>query len=317
MAELIGQYRVKEPLTNHNAGFSKWGFGYRDGERYFIKEFLSPVWPMDNRKISAEALKKRRDVCEQFTKEKIHLFNRINNASDGNLMHFYHFFRYKSRYYIAGDAVNSISIEEVQSLGLLDKAMLLHILAHSMRDLHRAGIVHGDLKLDNILFYRTKRGTVSAKIIDLDNAFIPEEKLPDPDNLNCDQMYLAPEMFRYIKGEKLKINAKADVFAMGLVFFEIMTGTKPGFSTTYRYPFSVLLNGEKLDLSLLKENTIREIIFGMLHVDPVKRLDMREVFTYLSYYRHVTVTEIDGLKTTVGKSSGTYDASSYFYEPAD
>ena len=70
---------------------------------------------------------------------------------------------------------------------------------------------------------------------------------------------------------------------MGLVFFQLLTGDMPAFpSDDYKYPFSVLLDGKALDLSAVKNETLQEIIAGMLAADPVHRTSMQQVYETLS-----------------------------------
>lgn len=44
----INNYYFEKPLTSDNSGFSKWGIGIRAGKKYFVKEFLSPTYPIDD-----------------------------------------------------------------------------------------------------------------------------------------------------------------------------------------------------------------------------------------------------------------------------
>lgn len=44
---MLNGYILKGELQNANSGFSKWGFAVKNGKEYFIKELISPVFPMD------------------------------------------------------------------------------------------------------------------------------------------------------------------------------------------------------------------------------------------------------------------------------
>ena len=43
---IINDYELTSELTNANSGFSKWGFAVKNGREYFIKELISPVYPV-------------------------------------------------------------------------------------------------------------------------------------------------------------------------------------------------------------------------------------------------------------------------------
>ncbi len=48
MSEVLNQYLLETEFQNQNAGFSRWAFAVKGGEKYFIKEFIDPVYPMDD-----------------------------------------------------------------------------------------------------------------------------------------------------------------------------------------------------------------------------------------------------------------------------
>lgn len=64
----INGYRITHDLTNDNSGFSKWGFGDKGGVSYFIKEFLSPVYPLDSTAMSPDQLEKSRTLARNTKK---------------------------------------------------------------------------------------------------------------------------------------------------------------------------------------------------------------------------------------------------------
>ena len=283
MSEMIGGYEVKEPLSNKNAGFSKWGFGEKDGKTWFLKEFLSPVYPVNRGEMTEKSMQRKLTQCHEYEIDKIRLFSQLGRASDGNLLWIHEFFRYGSKYYIATEAVTGKTFQDAVQLPEEKKILVLKILAHSMASLHQAGLVHGDIKPDNLIFRETKNGNISAKIIDIDGCFSVSAPPTDPDSMNGDQLYLAPETFQFILEQPVKLTEKIDVFAMGLVFFQLLTGDMPAFpSDDYKYPFSVLLDGKALDLSAVKNETLQEIIAGMLAADPVHRTSMQQVYETLS-----------------------------------
>ena len=63
--EVINGYRILEDFKVVGAGLSKWTFAERGGGRaYFIKEFLSPTYPDDDRPRGSEKIKaKKRARC--------------------------------------------------------------------------------------------------------------------------------------------------------------------------------------------------------------------------------------------------------------
>src|SRR5258707_9088233 len=82
---------------------------------------------------------------------------------------------------------------------------------------HDRGVIHRDLKPQNIMM--NKRGDVV--IMDFGLAAIADQ-LSGAEVRNGTPAYMAPE---HLKGAE--VTAKSDIFALGLVLYEIFTGKKP------------------------------------------------------------------------------------------
>lgn len=94
----------------------------------------------------------------------------INNVSDGNLVRISEFFRYDSHYYIATERVVSpkMSFQKMQEIPFMDRMLLCKTIAHAVKQLHSAHIVHADIKEANILLKKTATYKYVGKIIDFE-----------------------------------------------------------------------------------------------------------------------------------------------------
>ena len=109
------------------------------------------------------------------------------------------------------------------NLPLKYKIFLIRSICSGLGYVHSKGIVHGDLKCDNILLSDEKR-------VKIDNALFPIPKLADfglgqfGDNqiVGGTPGFIAPEILR---GSGL--NFKTDIFALGMLMFEILSGLRP------------------------------------------------------------------------------------------
>lgn len=243
----IGEYKLEKPLRSENSGFSEWGFGRKDGQVYFIKKFLSPVYPPENGRLGPRIVEKKKAMCAQYEAEKKGLFWNINEVSDGNLLRIHEFFRYGTHYYIATEKVEAMDFErEVLPLSTEEKIVLMKVLCHALSSLHKAGLIHGDIKLTNVLFYRTEKGTVSARIIDVDSCFRRDKPPKNPDELIGDFVYLSPDYYRFMTGRTSTVLEQIDIFSMGLVFHELLTGKLPDYDHgKYLYLYESVLAGHK------------------------------------------------------------------------
>ncbi|MDO4523252.1 MAG: protein kinase [Eubacteriales bacterium] len=283
MLETINGYTLNEPLKTDNSGFSKWGFGTLDGKEYFIKEFLSPVYPIDVELLGQELTTKKRNICKAYVAEQKKIYERINAASDGNLLRIDEFFRYGSKYYIVMEKIESVEEAELKRLPKERKILLCMILAHALSGMHEAGLVHSDMKLDNVIFYKNPAGYVGAKIIDIDSAFLEEKPPKNEDELTGDQIYMAPETFLFIAEEEGHLTHKIDVFALGLMFHQIFAdGELPGFDHgKWNYIYEVVLDEGELQFSSKLPVEIRGIVAAMLKCTPMERPELRDVYDLL------------------------------------
>ena len=244
--EWIYGYRLLGELKTAHSGFSKWGFAEKDGNTWFIKEMINPVWPTGG--VLSEELKNRKiELCRKFEEEHKLLYAEINRASDGNLVHIQEFFRFGAHYYLVMERVTAQSWEIVASLAMEDRIRICKSLIHTVGGLHAAGIIHGDLKPDNIMFKRLSSGKLAPKIIDFDSSYFQHTPPEHTDEIEGDPVYLAPETFFVIENEEGSVTTAADVYALGLIMHQVLTGSLPSYDTgKYNYPFEALLAGEHL-----------------------------------------------------------------------
>lgn len=101
----INNYSFEKPLTSDNSGFSKWGIGYRGGKAFFVKEFLSPVYPEEDSAFTEKKKQERIRLCQSFVEKKIKLYSAIREASDGHIVSVEQFFRVGAKFYISTIAI--------------------------------------------------------------------------------------------------------------------------------------------------------------------------------------------------------------------
>jgi serine/threonine protein kinase len=89
-----------------------------------------------------------------------------------------------------------------------------------LTEAHAAGIVHGDIKPANLLVVRHRRGPC-LRIIDFAPS-VPRASAPDDPLVTCSPGYASPEQL----GARKEVDGRADVWALGAVLYELVTGTR-------------------------------------------------------------------------------------------
>ncbi|HXQ53500.1 MAG TPA: protein kinase [Stellaceae bacterium] len=104
------------------------------------------------------------------------------------------------------------------SLGLEEGRNIAIKLARAAAALHRAGIIHRDIKPDNVIL----EGQGSLKLIDLGVVRVPGLEDFPPEDIPGTIAYMAPEMFAGEAG-----NEATDTYALGITMFRAFTGEYP------------------------------------------------------------------------------------------
>jgi eukaryotic-like serine/threonine-protein kinase len=126
-------------------------------------------------------------------------------------------------YYMVMEYVAGLSIREIMHAeGLLAPAQAADVLEQTLAALqhaHRQGIVHRDVKPENLMV--TRDGVVKVADFGLARAFA-DAQITEAGNVIGTVQYLAPEQ---LHGEPA--DPRTDLYALGVVAFELLTGRLP------------------------------------------------------------------------------------------
>ena len=139
---------------------------------------------------------------------------------------------------------------------------------------HSRGVIHRDLKLENVLFKQQPEpededdlGEFQIKIIDFGIAGVATDKV-DAGTL-C---YMAPEC---LDKQAADTTAAIDVWAIGIMFYSMVFGFLPFFNNNEKELIkSIRTDKVKFPAGVAITPLGKDMITSMLHKDPKKRLEL-------------------------------------------
>lgn len=187
----------------------------------------------------------------------------------------------------AGPGVPAVSLRVIVSMRLMRQ------LASALRALHEKGVIHRDLKPDNILIVKDPEtpGGERAKLLDFGIAkFVSEygriSESPFPGvpayvktafgALLGTPMYMGPELWR----GKGNVDHRIDIYSLGCIFFELLTGRPPYHASAIAQLMQMHVR-QKPPPALLQRpeipRALAELVHRMLAKEPADRPTTTEV----------------------------------------
>ena len=121
--------------------------------------------------------------------------------------------------YVDGEPLSSL-IKREGPLTLPQACSIARQVAAALAVTHENGIVHRDMKPDNILIDR--EGVAKVTDFGLARDFAVASQLTRPGAVLETPAYMAPEQCL-----GLPVDTRCDIYALGVTFFEMLTGTRP------------------------------------------------------------------------------------------
>lgn len=290
--QVINGYVLTTDAGN-GGGQCEWAFAEKDGEAFFIKRFLSPTYPVEGSPGSEKLKADRRARSDAFERQQRQVMRKLRDISGegGNLVVTREFFRAGAHFYkvtLKVD-VSHIGLKETASLPRDERILIMLTAAKSLETLHRAGLVHGDVKPENLLIRALPKGGHAIKVIDFDNCFAVNDP-PPPAQAVGDFRYYSPELYLYHVGEGPgnALDDKNDVFALGVVFWQYLTGELPSLPADTPYAAQAVLAGARLALPKPvrdRDVPVAEVVEAMLARQASDRPSMSEVHSSLKIAR--------------------------------
>jgi eukaryotic-like serine/threonine-protein kinase len=183
--------------------------------------------PLMNRRVAVKELSMPAGSTPQQLEDRVNRFRRevqaVGSLNHPNIMTVYSFSEDAGRHFMAMEFLDGVTLrKEIDNHGFLTQDRAIEIITEILEGLdhaHEKGVVHRDIKPDNIQI--TSSGVV--KITDFGIA-----RLTFQPNLTMDgQVFGTPS---YMSPEQIvgkDIDNRTDLFSVGVMLYEMLTGTKP------------------------------------------------------------------------------------------
>ncbi|MFU8806365.1 MAG: protein kinase domain-containing protein [Bradymonadaceae bacterium] len=129
--------------------------------------------------------------------------------------------------YLVMELVRGTDLGGLLRSGRFRVAMALEIVFQvcgALTEPHARGVIHRDLKPDNLLVVPVSDGTLQVKVLDFGIARVLEKstQLTATGMICGTPAYMAPE-----QAQNHKLDARTDLYALGIMLYEMLSGTAP------------------------------------------------------------------------------------------
>ncbi len=190
------------------------------------------------------AIKVSRSLDSLPNKLRISLVDEARAAASldhPNIIRVFDVDQWQDRTYVVMELVEGKSLADViakqETIPLPRVLGIMRQIAVALEQLHAKGIIHRDLKPANILITENEQ----VKVTDLGLALTDDSTLWNAKHIAGTQRYMSPEQ---VLGEVHRIDGRTDIWAFGVVVFEMLTLQSPFRTNDRTSVFSMILKGE-------------------------------------------------------------------------
>lgn len=206
-------------------------------------------------KVMGRAVSTNVEFVERFLREAV-IASRVRHPA---IVEVFDAGQHQGTPWIAMELLEGESLAKRLERGSIPVAELVPLLVpilDALHALHEVGVIHRDVKPDNIFLERRADGTTQPKLLDFGIAKrVDASRLTGTGSVIGTAWYLSPEQAR----NSSAVDRRADVYAMGVVLFECLSGAMPYEAESVTELIAKLFTEQPRDLNALAPHVPFEV----------------------------------------------------------
>jgi eukaryotic-like serine/threonine-protein kinase len=198
----------------------------------------------------------------------------LSSFNHPNLITIYEVGEENGLHFIAMEFVEGKTLSSLrQSLSLKEVLSIVAQVAEALWAAHQAGIVHRDIKPDNVMV----RSDGYVKVLDFGLVKLTEVATDTLENAANTQLGVAIGTLPYMSPEQAAgepIDHRTDIWSLGVLLYELVAGQKPFAGETRQATINAILSSEPISISSI-DNTLPSDLDRILNKALEKERDLR------------------------------------------
>jgi serine/threonine protein kinase len=253
----IGKYDIINEI-----GHGSTGSVYLSHDPYFGRDVAIKVYNTE----SVDDPQRAKVARKMFFNEA-HMVGMLQHP---NILPIYDAGEEKNNYYVVMEHIQGARTLEVYCrpdnlLRIDDVVMIIFKCAKALHYAHQRGVVHRDIKPGNIMLTTNN----DVRIIDYGIAILADSDISRIEGIAGSPSYMSPEQI-----QAAEITFAADIYAVGAVMYEMLTGFRPFRAGTLSRLLNQIVYATPAPIHTMRSNVpeeLEEIVATALQKDPANR----------------------------------------------
>jgi serine/threonine protein kinase len=259
LPEKIGKYPIIRSV-----GKGSTGVVYLSHDPYFGRDVAIKVYDIDPKADPAET-----KVARKMFFNEAQMVGRLQHP---NILPMYDAGEENGQYYVVMEHVQGARTlasycRREHLLPIDDVVKIIYTCAKALHYAHKRGVIHRDIKPSNLMLTRNNE----VRVIDFGIAILNDAEISRIEGIAGSPSYMAPEQI-----QSSEITPASDVYALGAVMYELLTGQRPFRAKTLSRLLNQIVFATAPPIHTLRAEIpedLEEVVAIAMQKDPVYRFN--------------------------------------------